>query len=202
MANIARKHVGLALFTALAVVGGIAFNQTTTNTPLVSLPDVPLYASGSRSKANLTLALSVESPTVGSAYTSTAEGDPNAFDPLKQYIGYHDHMVCYVNVSSTDIPDGEYFAFSSHKATIDAPCPSGRSFDGNFLNWATTSAIDILRYGLTGGHRVFDEGTGSGRTVLERAYPPRRACPGPDHQCGVERASQHHGAQQQRRRRC
>jgi type IV pilus assembly protein PilY1 len=172
VANIARKSWGIVLFTALAAAAGIAFNQTTISAPLVSLPDTPLYVNGSKAKANLTLALSVETPTLGTAYPSTAEGDPNAFDPTKRYVGYHDHMVCYVNVTASDVPGGEYFAFSSAKATIDAPCPTGRSFDGNFLNWATTSAIDIMRYGLTGGHRVFDEGTGTGRTVLERAYLP------------------------------
>ncbi|MDP2073163.1 pilus assembly protein [Hydrogenophaga sp.] len=172
MANIARKHVGLALFTALAVVGSIAFNQTTTNTPLVSLPDVPLYASGSRSKANLTLALSVETPTVGAAYTTTTQGEAGAFAPHRTYIGYFDPMVCYVNVMMTAPSTDEYFTHSSNKATIDAPCAEGVSFDGNFLNWATTSAIDIMRYGLTGGNRVLDEGTGEGRTILERAYLP------------------------------
>jgi len=172
VAHTARKTWGMVLFTVLAALGGVAFNQTTSTVPLVSLPDTPLYVNGSKAKANLTLALSVESPTVGPAYTSSVEGDSNAFNPLQQYIGYHDNMVCYVNLTSRDIAIGEYFAFSSKKATIDAPCPRGTSFDGNFLNWATTSAIDIMRYGLTGGHRVFDEGTGEGRTVLERAYLP------------------------------
>ena len=168
--NNTRKGWALVLFAALAMVGGIAFNQTTSGTPLVSLTDAPLYLNGSKSKANLTLALSVETPTVGAAYTSDIEGNLNDFNPLRKYIGYFDPMVCYTTASG--VTEGEYFTYSSQKASTDAPCPSGTSFDGNFLNWATTSAVDIMRYGLTGGNRVLDEGTGAGRTILERAYLP------------------------------
>lgn len=168
----ARHGWSIGLFAGLAVVGSIAFNQTTTNVPLVELPNSPLFVNGSKSKTNLTLVLSIEEPTLGSAYTSTVAGDPDDFNPRQKYIGYHDHMVCYANVSAIDMTVGEYFAFSSKKTSIDAACPRGTSFDGNFLNWATTSSMDILRYGLTGGHRVFDEGSGAGRTVLERAYLP------------------------------
>lgn len=170
----ARHGWSIALFTGLAVVGSIAFNQTTTSVPLVELSNSPLFVNGSKSKTNLTLVLSIEEPALGSAYTSTVAADPGDFDPRQKYIGYHDHMVCYANVAAIDITIGEYFAFSSKKTSIDAACPGGTSFDGNFLNWATTSTMDILRYGLSGGHRVFDEGSGVGRTVLERAYLPDR----------------------------
>ncbi|WP_332740299.1 pilus assembly protein [Hydrogenophaga sp.] len=173
MANIARKAWGTALCIAVATVAGLAFNQETTTTPLVSLPNDSLYVNGSKSKINLTLALSVEMPTLGSAYTG-ASGDLADFRPSQRYVGYFDNMVCYVSVTTTGISGGEYFSYSSAKSAIDDSCPSGTSFDGNFLNWATTSAIDIMRYGLTGGRRVFDEGTGAGRTILERAYLPDR----------------------------
>ncbi len=45
----------------------------------------------------------------------------------------------------------------------------GTGFSGNFMNWSTSSAIDILRYGLTGGDRVVDT---SSLTVLQRAVLP------------------------------
>jgi type IV pilus assembly protein PilY1 len=160
--NKARTIWSIVLFTALAAVAGIAFNQTTPTAPLVALPDSPIYVNGSKAKANLTLALSVETPTLGTAYNSST------FEPTRKYIGYFDPMVCYINISS---PDSEYFRYRSHKTTIESSCPSGTSFDGNFMNWATTSAIDIMRYGLTGGHRVVD---GEGKTILERAYLPDR----------------------------
>ena len=173
MVNIARKIWGAVVCVAVATVAGLAFNQETTSTPLVSLPNQPLYLNGGpKAKTNLVLTLSVETPTVGTAYPGVD------FDPFRTYVGYYDHMVCYTNASATDM-GGEYFTYRSTKASIDAACPSGQSFDGNFLNWATTSAIDILRYGLTGGNRVVDEGTGAGRTVLERAYLPDSSYAGP-----------------------
>jgi len=45
----------------------------------------------------------------------------------------------------------------------------GDSFSGNFLNWASTSMLDIVRYALTGGDRVIDEVS---KTVLQRAWLP------------------------------
>jgi type IV pilus assembly protein PilY1 len=42
----------------------------------------------------------------------------------------------------------------------------GRGFSGNFLNWATGSANDVLRYSLTGGDRILDR---ESKTVLQRA---------------------------------
>lgn len=43
------------------------------------------------------------------------------------------------------------------------------AFSGNFLNWASSSAIDMLRLALTGGDRVIDTPT---LTVLQRAVIP------------------------------
>jgi type IV pilus assembly protein PilY1 len=42
-------------------------------------------------------------------------------------------------------------------------------FSGNFLNWASSSAIDMLRLSLTGGDRIIDTST---LTVLQRAVIP------------------------------
>src|SRR3990167_1938886 len=43
------------------------------------------------------------------------------------------------------------------------------AFSGNFLNWASSSAIDMLRLALTGGDRVIDTDS---LTVLQRAVIP------------------------------
>ncbi len=46
---------------------------------------------------------------------------------------------------------------------------SNDAFSGNFLNWASSSAIDMLRLSLTGGDRVIDE---PNLTILQRAIIP------------------------------
>lgn len=43
------------------------------------------------------------------------------------------------------------------------------AFSGNLMNWVTTSTLDLLRIGLTGGDRLVDE---AGITVLQRAWLP------------------------------
>lgn len=130
--------------------------------PLIDLPSDPLYMNGSKTKANLTLALSVEFPTVGQTYR-------DEFDKTKTYIGYFDNMSCYKHVPGSGSL-GAYFDWTG-AVNASGSCGGG-GFNGNFMNWATSSAIDIMRYGLTGGNRVVDEGTGNGRTVVERAWLP------------------------------
>jgi type IV pilus assembly protein PilY1 len=49
---------------------------------------------------------------------------------------------------------------------------SSDAFSGNFLNWASSSAIDMLRLSLTGGDRVIDTAGANGLTVLQRAVIP------------------------------
>ena len=46
---------------------------------------------------------------------------------------------------------------------------SNDAFSGNFLNWASSSAIDMLRLAMTGGDRLIDTPT---LTVLQRAMIP------------------------------
>ncbi|MDO8262125.1 MAG: PilC/PilY family type IV pilus protein [Gallionella sp.] len=68
--------------------------------------------------------------------------------------------MCWNNTTSYTKDDGTTPASSN--TTNDA-------FSGNFLNWASSSAIDMLRLSLTGGDRVIDTGT---LTVLQRAMIP------------------------------
>lgn len=153
--------VKLAVILGLAgVTVGVVLSQVTLP-PLIDLPAEPLYMNGAKSKGNLTLALSVEFPTVGQTYRDT-------FDKTKEYVGYFDPQSCYGHVPGSG-GKGAYFDWSG-KATTGS-CGGG-GFNGNFLNWATSSAVDILRYGLTGGNRTTDESTGNGVTILERAWLP------------------------------
>ena len=147
------------------VIGATA--STTTTAPLVQLVSEPLYTNGAKTKGNLTLAISTETTSVGAVYRDT-------FDATKRYVGYFEPLACYqANLTSGVI--GNYFFKPSLKGNspndLSIHCKSSE-FDGNFMNWATTSAIDIFRYGLTGGNRTTDESTGSDRTVVERAWLP------------------------------
>lgn len=163
---------GLALGTAaagillagLTTLGAVlAANTTSTTAPLIDLASEPLYMNGAKTKANLTLALSVEFPTVGQTYR-------DEFDPTKAYIGYFDNKVCYT-YNATSGANLNYFDWTNKVPDATGDCKGG-GFNGNFMNWATSSAIDIMRYGLTGGNRVVDEGSGSSRTIVERAFLP------------------------------
>jgi len=160
-------RVGCGLLTLLsAITAGIVYSQSAfPPLPLIALPSEPLYMNGAKTKGNLTLALSVEKPTVGQTYH-------DSFKPAKKYVGYFDPMICYDHVlPSAGSNNGAYFGESStvgaSKSTLAAKC-GDLKFDGNFMNWATSSAIDIFRYGLTGGHRTRDDD----QTIIERAWLP------------------------------
>ena len=150
--------------TALASLAGLVFagaviSQSAEPTPLqiptIQLSSTPLYLPGLKQKPTLTLALSVEYPTTGAAYRGT-----NDYRSTTEYVGYFDDKGCYSYSSS----GGGFFVRES--STADRTC-GNTHWSGNFLNWASTSSIDILRYSLTGGDRVTDT---ANTTVLQRAY--------------------------------
>ncbi len=163
---------------AAAVVGTVLSQSSSPPTPTIALASEPLYARGARAKPTLTLALSVEFPTVGAQYVSTPGANTdNTYSPSNEYIGYFDSGSCYRYndqnpPSSTEVPSGGSAAdakrFDWLRLATNRTC-GGDSFSGNFMNWASSSAIDILRYGLTGGDRVVDL---QGLTVLQRAVLP------------------------------
>ena len=155
------KKIAVLGIVAAAVGTGLVISATTT-APLVVLSAEPLYMNGAKAKANLTLALSVEFPTVGQTYR-------DEFNDAKVYIGYFDNQSCYRHVPGNG-GKGAYFDWAG-AANGSGSCGGG-GFNGNFMNWATSSAVDILRYGLTGGNRTTDESSGSGVTIIERAWLP------------------------------
>jgi type IV pilus assembly protein PilY1 len=146
------------LLIATATSLRFVFSQPTPpNIPLVDLAQEPLYLNGAKTKPAVVLALSVEYPTAGAAYSN------NTFNIAQEYVGYFDPNGCYQY-------DQANSRFNRYGATPNKQC-NGNGFSGNFMNWAGSSAIDILRYGLTGGDRVLDTDT---ETVLQRAVIPRR----------------------------
>lgn len=157
-----QKFAALAVLASVVTTGVVIGAASVTLPPLVDLSSEPLYMNGAKSKANLTLAVSVEFPTVGQTYRDT-------FTETKTYVGYFDNKSCYRHVPANG-SIGAYFDWSG-AANASGSCGGG-GFNGNFMNWATSSAVDIMRYGLTGGNRVIDDGTGASKTVVERAWLP------------------------------
>ncbi|MGJ7508958.1 pilus assembly protein [Variovorax sp. GT1P44] len=122
--------------------------------PDAVLADEPLFASTSLVKPNMVLNLSVEYPTTGAAYRTE-------FDIRKTYIGYWDPMGCY-DYSTTDA----FFKRAATAIVSGGAIACSHKWSGNMLNWAASSAIDMLRYAMTGGDRIVDT---AGTTVLQRA---------------------------------
>lgn len=136
-----------------------------------TIADAPITAT-LRVPANLLLALSVEWPTgVVAAYNdnldktlgrecpgrTTDSGVANigvCFFADRTHLGYFDADKCYT------YSPANYFVASGVGRTCSG------AWSGNFLNWATTQAIDTFRYALTGGDRVIDTAT---QTVIEKA---------------------------------
>lgn len=129
----------------------LAGAATTPTVPTVDIAKTPLYGKVQNLHPNLMLALSVEFPTTGVAYRG-------AYSANTEYVGYFNSGKCY----AYDATNG-YFTISGN-ASATRTC-SGQ-FSGNFMNWAASSAIDMLRLAMTGGDRVVDTRT---QTVLQRA---------------------------------
>lgn len=152
---------------ATATLSFIALGQATPpSIPAINLSAEPLYAIGTRDKPTLSLALSVEYPTVGAQYVGTpAATTDNSYAPTTEYIGYFDAESCYSYVNDAD---AGLRRFDRTDAATDRAC-GGTGFSGNFMNWASSSAVDVLRLGLTGGDRIVDTAT---LTILQRAVLP------------------------------
>ena len=150
----------------IAILAGFAFALLAGNqaalaaTPEVNIAQGPLFNGLGNVKPNLLMSLSVEFPTMGAAYRA------KTYDKTANYIGYFDHTKCYSYKKDAATVNNNYFNVAS-AAQTDHSCTG--QFSGNFMNWATMSAADTLRYAMTGGYRIVDT---SGLTVLQRAILP------------------------------
>lgn len=135
--------------------------------PPIALSSIPLYSATGGEKPVIALALSVEFPTVGSQYR-----DSN-YSNLNEYLGYYDAESCYTyNNAPTETPGlgqttADYKRFDRSGAATSRMCTN--AFSGNFLNWSSSSAIDMLRLALSGGDRYIDTAS---LTILQRAVLP------------------------------
>ncbi|RRD57864.1 pilus assembly protein PilY [Comamonadaceae bacterium OH2545_COT-014] len=142
--------------------------------PPITIASVPLYAATQGDKPALALALSVEYPTVGAQYVDQpGQRLDESYTPTKEYIGYYNAEMCYLyrdqptETPGTGETEADYKRFVISGPARQRQCAD--AFSGNFLNWATSSAIDMLRLALSGGDRIIDK---PGLTVLQRAVLP------------------------------
>ncbi|HEY7639393.1 MAG TPA: PilC/PilY family type IV pilus protein [Steroidobacteraceae bacterium] len=156
--------------TALLAAGAV-FGSA--NGATLALQDVPLYLL-SRADPNVLLNMSVETPMGGAAYTdqvgvptgcagrSTVSGDSvgACYFPAYRYIGYFNPEMCYTYDSAAS-------QFNTSSAAGAGRTCSG-AWSGNFLNWASMTAIDMFIRTMTGGNRIVDTATTNG-SVVRRA---------------------------------
>jgi type IV pilus assembly protein PilY1 len=156
-------------FVGLACL--LAFSGAAPGAPaLVTLASGPLGAGGARVHPNLLLNLSLTYAAAGAAYRGSGD-----YSASTDYAGYFNGRMCYaypsVGSGAAAMPDlnessGHFFIVKAADARHEC---GGDAFSGNFMNWATASTLDVLRYALTGGDRVIDR---PDLTVLQRAYLP------------------------------
>jgi type IV pilus assembly protein PilY1 len=175
MTRVARIRVAAAVAAVAAVAGTTVMVFATgaaPSIPAIALSNVPLFAATGGDKPVMALALSVEFPTVGAQYTPGGSSD-NTYSNTNEYLGYYDAEACYTyNNAPTETPAGgltttDYKRFDRSGAATSRMCTN--AFSGNFLNWASSSAIDMLRLALSGGDRYIDTST---LTILQRAVIP------------------------------
>lgn len=158
--------LGSALATA-ALIGGTFAQATRTTLDLRTGPII-----NSNDVSNLALVLSVEFPTTRAAYPRTS-----AYSSATKYIGYYNSNTCYGYVGTT--ADGYFKPNGATNGAYNCNVSgTGTGFSGNFLNYANTSSIDVMRLALTGGDRYVDQATGT--TILQRAILPSDARTSPN----------------------
>lgn len=155
--GVTSKWLRRSMWGVVPLLGAISFYAISQATPpvAIALSAEPLYARGSGAKPTISLALSVEFPTVGAQFLDN-------YTVAEEYIGYFDLNSCYTYNNNAD---ATLRRFDRTGPATAREC-GGSGFSGNFMNWATSSAIDVLRLGLTGGDRIKDE---ESLTILQRA---------------------------------
>lgn len=179
-----KKWVQLGIVVSALSVTAFVIGQTTAPAiPAISLAMDPLFAAATGDKPAMALALSVEFPTVGAQYRLDDYSNTN------EYLGYYDAESCYTyNDAPSETPavgltTADYKRFDRAGSAIALTAPDANqptktsrkcanAFSGNYLNWASSSAIDMLRLALSGGDRYIDQ---LGLTVLQRAVLPNDA---------------------------
>jgi type IV pilus assembly protein PilY1 len=132
--------------------------------PEVLFYEKPLYTFGGVTP-HINMPLSVEYTVTGAAWSYPRVNGIVKYvgnDKKEIYLGYFNYKLCY-NYNTTS----KYFYPNGALTDDTYECSTGLS--GNFLNWASLTTLDLIRYALTGGGRDVDEPS---LTVLKRANIP------------------------------
>lgn len=155
-----RRILTFVLFFTLIVPTGAA---------LAAIADIPVFLT-SGAEPNVLFNMSVETPMGGAAYNDQPDGSSCSgrvtrdggsvgicYSATTTYLGYFDPDKCYSYDSSNNYfyPDGA--------TGTNHTCSS--KFSGNFMNWATMTAIDMFSLTMTGGDRITDT---TSLTVVQR----------------------------------
>ena len=154
-----RSWLAWGILPIAAITSLVAYGTgTPPSIPAINLATEPLYAAVTVDKPTMALALSVEYPTVGAQYVPRNSSDAvNTYSNTDEYLGYYDAESCYTyNDSPTETVVSpktltDYKRFDRSGPATSRQCTN--AFSGNFLNWSTSSAIDMLRLALSGGDR-------------------------------------------------
>jgi type IV pilus assembly protein PilY1 len=99
------------------------------------------------------------------------------FKPAFRYVGLYDSTLCYQYDTSKKFFYPSSVPGSASVLDITQPCfrkggiaPNTQFWAGNFLNYITSTRMDVLRVALYGGYRETDT---AALTVLRRAYIPQ-----------------------------
>ncbi|WP_338355724.1 PilC/PilY family type IV pilus protein [uncultured Marinobacter sp.] len=150
---------GLVAAAALAVAYVSPANATVAQTPLFLTQGV---------EPQVMLSLSNDHQLFFEAYPDYLDLDGNGqadqtYIHANDYYGYFDSYKCYNYDTNTS-------RYTPEAITADKYCDSvSGNWSGNFLNYLTTSRMDVVRKILFGGFRRIDT---DALTVLERAYIP------------------------------
>ncbi|WP_394752086.1 pilus assembly protein [Crenothrix sp.] len=140
------------------------------NSSYAGLSQSPLFLTVSIDP-NVLFNMSIESPMGGAAYNDQPDGNGCAgrinedgavgicYSKENTYLGYFDPDKCYLYNSTGKRfePDGN---------TINNVHECTAQYSGNFMNWATMTAMDMFTWTMTGGNRIVDSADNT--TVVRR----------------------------------
>ena len=173
-----RKYKSCLLFVFSFLIISLLFFSGTEAADMKDYCNIPPFVS-TAVPPNVMIMLSIETPMQGAMHPDqTCTGDPsdddppygcspsacrnvssgrhisNCYDNMRDYIGYFNPSKCYTYSSGEFSVSGNA---SNHQC-------GGTAWSGNFLNWATMTALDGFRRALTGGNR--DSDTSSATRLL------------------------------------